>query len=60
MTYKKVYTIKFIFYLIAVLCVFVFENPVLNTFLIFLGMVLTSLLKGYAKDNENKKETLPE
>ena len=60
MTYKKAYTIEFIFYSIAVLCIFVFENSVLNLFLIFFGMVLTTLLKGYAKDNENKKETLPE
>ena len=57
MTYKKVYIYKFIFYLIAVFCVFVFANPILNTFLLLLGMVLSSLLKGYAKDNENNKET---
>ena len=55
MTYKKAYLFIFIYVLIAVICNSVFENPKLLSFLLIVGLVLFTLLKGYAKDNEKQQ-----
>ena len=56
MTYKKAYIIITLFYMIAVGCFLIIENPTLKFFFILGGIVLSSLLKGYAKDNENQQK----
>ncbi|KOS67762.1 hypothetical protein AEA09_03760 [Lysinibacillus contaminans] len=56
MTYKKAYIILSIYFLVAFVCMFIFENSTLNAFLIVGLIVLCPLLKGYAKDNENQQQ----
>ena len=58
MTYKKAYIIIFIYFLISVSCIFIFENSTLNAFMLIGLFILNPLLKGYAKDNKtsNRKK----
>ena len=56
MTFKKAFLLIFIYYAIAVGCLFVFEHRLLFPLLLLGGITLTALLKGYAKDYENQQK----
>ena len=55
MTYKKVYLLLFIYCAIAYGCLQLFEHRLLLPFLMVGGILLSVLLKGYAKDHKNRQ-----
>lgn len=56
MTNKKMYIILTIFCVPSIICIWIFENPSLNLFLTITGAILSALLRGYAKDYEDKQK----
>lgn len=56
MTCKKMYTILTIFCVLSIICIWTFQNSALNAFLAIIGAVVSTLLRGYAKDYEDKQK----
>lgn len=56
MTDKKRYIIKGIYFILFVFCIFTFDNATLNFCLLLLGLLLSSLLKGYSQDYKNRQK----